>query len=181
MENNIKNSNVVESSVMESVSSNAPVRSLQQTIVKGGTTEQLFALMQRAISNNPVEVIVTPRVDKGANAYYWVGVRFENRELDFKLPVNKEIKDYILAYLRRGNVELPKVTDFEPEAGIVDINQWLLDHETEHTGFAMHKAEQVRMGDDKNYLKLRLTFPFGKIIYPSTEVEDILSLIMQVA
>lgn len=181
MENNIKNSNVVESSVMESVSSNAPVRALQQTIVKGGTTEQLFALMQRAISNNPVEIIVTPRVDKGANAYYWVGVRFENRELDFKLPVNKEIKDYILAYLRRGNVELPEVTDFEPEAGIVDVNQWILDHEKEHTGFAMHKAEQVRMGDDKNYLKLRLTFPFGKIIYPSTEVEDILSLIMQVA
>lgn len=177
----IKNSHVAESSVMESVSSNAPVRALQQTIVKGGTTEQLFALMQRAISSNPVEVIVTPRVDKGANAYYWVGVRFENRELDFKLPVNKEIKDYILAYLRRGNVELPKVNDFEPEAGIVDINQWLLYHETEHTGFAMHKDEQVRMSDDKNYLKLRLKFPFGKIIYPATAVEDILSLIMQVA
>ena len=177
----VKDLNVETSSVMETVSSNAPVRALQQTIVKGGTTEQLFALMQRAIEKRPTAVIVTPRVDKGANAYYWVGVRFENRELDFKLPVNKEIKDYILAYLRRGNVELPKVNDFEPEAGIVDINQWLLDHETEHTGFAMHKDEQVRMGDNKNYLKLRLKFPFGKIIYPSTEVEDILSLIMQVA
>ena len=177
----INTTSMVNSTEMTSVSSNTPAQALQQTIVKGGTTEQLFALMQRAISNNPVEVIVTPRVDKGANAYYWVGVRFENRELDFKLPVNKEIKDYILAYLRRGNVELPKVTDFEPEAGIVDINQWLLDHETEHTGFAMHKDEQVRMGDNKNYLKLRLKFPFGKIIYPSTEVEDILSLIMRVA
>lgn len=181
MANSINTTSMVNSTEMTSESSNAPVRALKQTVVKGGTTEQLFALMQRAISNNPVEVIVTPRVDKGANAYYWVGVRFENRELDFKLPVNKQIKDYILAYLRRGNVELPKVTDFEPEAGIVDINQWLLDHETEHTGFAMHKDEQVRMGDNKNYLKLRLKFPFGKIIYPAAEVEDILSLIMQVA
>ena len=180
MENVIKNSHVAESSVMETVSSNAPVRALQQTIVKGGTTEQLFALMQRAISNNPVEVIVTPRVDKGANAYYWVGVRFENRELDFKLPVNKQIKDYIFAYLRRSNVELPTVTDFEPEA-VADSNQWLLDHETEHSKYAMYKDEQVRMGDEKNYLKLRLKFPFGKIIYPATAVEDVLSLIMQEA
>lgn len=176
----INTTSMVNSTEMTSVSSNAPVRALQQTIVKGGTTEQLFALMQRAISNNPVEIIVTPRVDKGANAYYWVGVRFENRELDFKLPVNKQIKDYILAYLRRSNVELPTVTNFEPET-VADANQWLLDHETEHTGFAMHKDEQVRMGDDKNYLKLRLKFPFGKIIYPATAVEDILSLIMQVA
>lgn len=180
MEKFVKNTNST-SSEMASVSSNSTVMSLQQTIVKGGTTEQLFALMQRAISNNPVEIIVTPRVDKGANAYYWVGVRFENRELDFKLPVNNQIKDYILAYLRRGNVGLPEVTDFEPEAGIEDMNQWLVNHEIEHTDFAMHKDEQVRMGDDKNYLKLRLKFPFGKIIYPAAEVEDILSLIMQVA
>ena len=95
-------SNSVNSSEMTSVSanSNAPVKALQQTIVKGGTTEKLFALMQRAIEKRPTAVIVTPRVDKGSNAYYWVGVRFENRELDFKLPVNKQIRDYILAYLR---------------------------------------------------------------------------------
>jgi hypothetical protein len=180
MENIVKNTNST-SSLMESVSANAPVRALQQTIVKGGTTEQLFALMQRAISNNPVEVIVTPRVDKGSNAYYWVGVRFESRELDFKLPVNQQIKDYILSYLRRGNVALPEVTDFEPEAGIVDVNQWILDHEAEHEKYAMHKDEQVSMSNGKNYLKLRLKYHFGKIIYPAAEVEDILSLIMQVA
>lgn len=162
-------------------SSNSTTKALQQTIVKGGTTEQLFTLMQRAISNSPVEIIVTPRVDKGSNAYYWVGVRFENKELDFKLPVNQQIKAYILAYLRRGNVALPEVTDFEPETGIVDMNHWLLDHEAEHEKYAMHKDEQVRLSDGKNYLKLRLKYHFGKIIYPSTEVEDILSLIMQVA
>ena len=175
-------SNSVNSSEMTSVSanSNAPVKALQQTIVKGGTTEKLFALMQGAIERKPVDVIVTPRVDKGANAYYWVGVRFENRELDFKLPVNQQIKDYILAYLRRSNVELPTITDFEPEA-VEDVNQWLLDHETEHGKYAMHKDEQVHMGDEKNYLKLRLQFPFGKIIYPATAVEDVLSLIMQEA
>ena len=167
MKNNIKNSHVAESSVMESA--NAPAMALHQTIVKGGTTEKLFALMQGAIERKPVDVIVTPRVDKGANAYYWVGVRFENRELDFKLPVNQQIKDYILAYLRRSNVALPEVTDFEPEA-VADSNQWLLDHETEHSKYAM-----------QNYLKLRLKFPFGKIIYPATAVEDVLSLIMQEA
>lgn len=175
-----KNSNVETSSVMESVSSNAPAMALQQTVVKGGTTDKLFALMQRAIEKKPDAVIVTPRVDKGSNAYYWVGVRFENRELDFKLPVNQQIKDYILAYLRRSNVALPEVTDFEPEA-VADSNQWLLYHETEHSRFAMHKDEQVHMGDEKNYLKLRLQFPFGKIIYPATAVEDVLSLIMQEA
>lgn len=171
---------ITNSSEMTSVSSNAPAMALHQTIVKGGTTEKLFALMQGAIERKPVDVIVTPRVDKGANAYYWVGVRFENRELDFKLPVNQQIKDYILAYLRRSNVALPEVTDFEPEA-VADSNQWLLDHETEHSRFAMHKDEQVHMGDEKNYLKLRLKFPFGKIIYPATAVEDVLSLIMQEA
>lgn len=173
-------SNVATSSVMETVSSNAPAMALQQTIVKGGTTDKLFALMQRAIEKKPDAVIVTPRVDRASNAYYWVGVRFENRELDFKLPINQQIKDYILAYLRRSNVELPTVTDFEPEA-VADSNQWLLDHETEHSRFAMHKDEQVHMGDERNYLKLRLKFPFGKIIYPATAVEDVLSLIMQEA
>lgn len=180
MKNLVKKSNVETSSVMESASSNAPTMALQQTIVKGGTTDKLFALMRRAIEKRPTAVIVTPRVDKGSNAYYWVGVRFENRELDFKLPVNQQIKDYILAYLRRSNVALPEVTDFEPEA-VADSNQWLLDHETEHSRFAMHKDEQVHMGDEKNYLKLRLQFPFGKIIYPATAVEDVLSLIMQEA
>lgn len=165
---------------MTSESANVPAMALQQTVVKGGTTEKLFALMHRAIEKKPTDVIVTPRVDKGSNAYYWVGVRFENKELDFKLPVNQQIRDYILAYLRRGNVALPEVTDFEPEA-VEDSNQWLLDHETEHSKFAMRKDEQVCMADNKNYLKLRLKFPVGKIIYPAVEVEDILSLIMQVA
>lgn len=176
METNV----IANSSVMETVSSNAQAMALQQTIVKGGTTEKLFALMHRAIEKKPTAVIVTPQVDKGANAYYWVGVRFENRELDFKLPVNKQIKNYILAYLRRSNVELPTVTDFELEA-VADSNQWLLDHENEHGKYAMHKDEQVHMGDERNYLKLRLKFPFGKIIYPATAVEDVLSLIMQEA
>ena len=176
METNV----IANSSVMETVSSNAQAMALQQTIVKGGTTEKLFALMHRAIEKKPTAVIVTPQVDKGANAYYWVGVRFENRELDFKLPVNKQIKNYILAYLRRSNVELPTVTDFELEA-VADSNQWLLDHENEHGKYAMHKDEQVHMGDERNYLKLRLQFPFGKIIYPATAVEDVLSLIMQEA
>ena len=94
--------------------------------------------------------------------------------------MNQQIKDYILAYLRRSNVALPEVTDFEPEA-VADANQWLLDHETEHGKYAMHKDEQVHMGDERNYLKLRLQFPFGKIIYPATAVEDVLSLIMQEA
>lgn len=176
----IKTTSLVNSTEMTSVSSNAPATALQQTIVKGGTTEKLFALMQRAIEKKPDAVIVTPRVDRASNAYYWVGVRFENRELDFKLPVNKQIKDYILAYLRRSNVKLPEVTDFQPEA-VEDSNQWLLDHETEHGKYAMHEDEQVHMGDEKNYLKLRLQFPFGKIIYPATAVEDVLSLIMQEA
>ena len=176
METNV----IANSSVMETVSSNAQAMALQQTIVKGGTTEKLFALMQRAIEKKPDAVIVTPRVDRASNAYYWVGVRFENRELDFKLPVNKQIKNYILAYLRRSNVELPTVTDFELEA-VADSNQWLLDHENEHGKYAMHKDEQVHMGDERNYLKLRLKFPFGKIIYPATAVEDVLSLIMQEA
>lgn len=165
---------------MTSVSANTPVKTLRQTIVKGGTTEQLFALMQRAIEKKPDAVIVTPRVDKGSNAYYWIGVRFKNRELDFKLPINKQIRDYILAYLRRNNVGLPEVTDFNPET-VADSNQWLLDHETEHSKYAMHKDEQVHMSNEKNYLKLRLKFPFGKIIYPATAVEDVFSVIMQEA
>lgn len=178
---NINDSNVANSSVMNSASSNSTATTLRQTIVKGGTTQQLFTLMSRAMANNPVDVIVTPRVDKGSNAYYWVGVRFENRELDFKLPMNRQIRAYILAYLRRGNVELPKVTDFEPETGIMDMGQWILDHEAEHEKFAIHKDEHVSMAGGKNYLKVRLRYHFGKIIYPATEVEDILSLIMRVA
>ena len=171
-------SNSVNSSVMESVSATAAT--IRQTVVKGGTTKQLFTLMSRAMASKPIDVIVTPRVDKGSNAYYWIGVRFENRELDFKLPVNKQIRDYILAYLRRSSVELPTVTDFEPEA-VTDASQWILEHEAEHEKYAIHKDEQVSMADEKNYLRVRLRYHFGKIIYPAVEVEDILSLIMQVA
>ena len=154
---------------------------LCHTTVKSDNNEELFNLVKRAISMQSVKIIITPRVDVASNAYYWIGVRFENRELDFKLGVNSEIRSYIRAYLVGGNHnELPKVTNYQPD-NVSDVETWLSDNLNFHANGAIKSEEIISMRDGTDYQYKQLTLINGKIIYPATKLDDVLSLFIQTA
>ena len=148
----------------------------RQITVKGRNNQELFQILHDAISKKPVQVIATPRIDVAGNAYYWLGVRFDRFELDFKLQINQQITDYIFSYLK-GEENLPNVINFIPETPNVDLSQWLRMHAVPHFTSIIKSTEELQMGGDKNYLVKKLIFRNGKFIYPAVEVEDILSLI----
>ena len=153
----------------------APV--LHQTIVKANSNEELFNLLKRAIGKNPTRVIITPRVDVAQNAYYWIGVRFGNKELDFKLAVNEEIKSYLRAYMVGTEIDsLPEVANFEPEQ-VEDVQEWLTNNMGFHKSGALKTEELLTMRDGVNYLHNKYTLMRGRIYYPSTKVDDVLSLV----
>ena len=150
---------------------------LRQTIVKANSNEELFNLLKRAIGKNPTRVIITPRVDVAQNAYYWIGVRFGNRELDFKLAVNEEIKSYLRDYMVGIQIgDLPEVTNFKPEQ-VEDVQEWLTNNMGFHKLGALKTEELLTMRDGVNYLYSKYTLMRGRIYYPSTKVDDVLSLV----
>ena len=150
---------------------------VRQIIVKGRNNQELFQILQNSIIKESVQVIASPRIDVAGNAYYWLGVRFDRFELDFKLLVNQQIMNYIFSYLK-GDEELPDVTDFTPEIPKIELSQWIREHEHKHFTLTAKCKEELQIGEGKNYLVRKLVFQNGKFIYPSMEVEDILSLIM---
>ena len=149
---------------------------ISQTVVKSQNNEELFNLIDEARKRNYVQLIITPRVDAGRNPYYWVGLRHEMFDLDFKLLINEEIKAYILAYLR-GDEELPTVTNFLPQETNVSFEEWIQEHMATHNPFATAFRDEVSMGMDAYYHSKKLIFRNGKIIYPGVKLDDILSLI----
>ena len=150
---------------------------LRQIAVKAQSNEALFKLIGQAISRKPVQVIVTPRVDKGGYPYYWIGVRFDYQELNFKLQVTEQIMDYILAYLK-GDSELPTVTEFNPTEKVENIAEWLRGHEVKHIGSSLYNKEEIALKEGSNYLTRKFVYPNGKVNYPSVKCEDILSIIL---
>ena len=150
---------------------------IRQVTVKAQTNEALFKLVEQAIDRKPVQVIVTPRIDVVGHAYYWMGVRFDRQELNFKLKINEQIGNYILAYLK-GDEPLPTVTEFEPTKTVENAEEWLLQHEAYHSKSAISFKEELAMRGDVNYLTTKLVFMNGKINYPSTKCEDVLSIIL---
>ena len=149
---------------------------VRQITVKGRNNQELFNILQDAISKKPIQVIASPRIDVAGNAYYWLGVRFDRFELDFKLSVNPQIMDYIFSYLK-GEENLPEVTDLAPFAPEMGLSQWVKEHERQHLTSFVKIKEELQMVDNKNYLTTKFVYRNGKLIYPSVEVEDILSLI----
>lgn len=150
---------------------------LRQVTVKGQSNEALFKLIEKAVKESPVQVIVTPRIDAGNYPYYWIGVRFDRQELNFKLLVNDQIVNFILAYLK-GDEPLPTVTDFKPTSTVADSEEWLFKHQSSHSQSAISCKEELVMRDDVSYLTTKLNFMNGKVIYPSTKCEDVLSIIL---
>lgn len=150
---------------------------LRQIAVKAQSNEALFKLIEQAISRKPVQVIVTPRVDVGGYPYYWIGVRFDYRELNFKLQVTEQIMDYILAYLK-GDEQLPTVTDFNPTEKVENVGEWLRSHEVKHIYSALYNKEELSLREGTNYLTKKFVYPHGKINYPSIKCDDALSLLL---
>lgn len=150
---------------------------LRQVTVKAQSNEALFKLIEQAINRRPVQVIVTPRIDVAGLPYYWIGVRFDYQELNFKLQVNDQITKYILAYLK-GEKELPTVTEYEPTEKIEDVDGWLMEHEMKHYRHSISFREEINLREGVNYLTKKLIFINGKINYPSTKCDDVLSIIL---
>lgn len=150
---------------------------LRQVTVKAESNKSLLKLIQQAIERKPIQVIVTPRVDVVGHPYYWIGIRFDIQELNFKLQVNQQIMDYILAYLK-GDETLPAVTEFEASEKIENVSDWLSDHEIVHSRSAISSKEEVVMKEEVSYLTTKLSFMNGKISYPSIKIEDVLSVVM---
>jgi len=150
---------------------------LHQVTVKAQSNEALFKLISQAIERKPVQIIVTPRVDRGNYPYYWVGIRFDIHELDFKLLVNNEIINFIHAYLK-GDEELPIVTEFNPTEKVENVNEWLQRHEAAHIFSSLSdKEELVMTTDGVSYLTRKFVYKNGKLYYPSIKFDDALNVI----
>lgn len=171
---NTQNSNI--NSVVANVSVENNTNLLRQITAKAKSNEALFKLIEQAISRKPVQLIVTPRVDVGGYPYYWIGVRFDYRELNFKLLRSNQIGYFILAYLR-GDDTLPEVTEFTPTEKIEDAQEWLYWHHDVHSAGSISCREEISMQDGVNYITKKLIFKNGKINYPSTKCDDVLSLL----
>lgn len=150
---------------------------LRQITVKAQSNQALFKLIEQAIERKPVQVIVTPRIDAGGYPYYWIGVRFDYQELNFKLQVTEQIMDYILAYLK-GDEQLPTVTDFNPTEKVQNVDDWQRSHEGKHACSALYGKEELSLREGMNYLTRKLVYPHGKVNYPSVKCEDVLSIIL---
>ena len=151
---------------------------MRQIRVKALSNAALFELLKKALQDSDVtETIITPRIDKSGYGYYWIGVRRGITELDFKLVINQQIIDFVLAYL--AGEELPDVTKFDPDERLTsqeECEQWLEKHRDSHMGKHLSCREEIKMSGTDNYLALKVIFKRGKIIYPATKIEDVLSL-----
>ena len=88
---------------------------MRQVVIKPRSAEEAFNIIKKAVTNEKtVQMIVTPRVDKGRKAYFYVGIRIDRQEVDFKLPVNRETRQYLLSYMN-GETTLPEISNYEPD------------------------------------------------------------------
>ena len=100
----------------------------QRLELKNMSTEKIISIIRVAATNyDDTSLILTPRIDQSGQAYYWTGLRYGGcTELDFKLPLNKEIEAFILCFLLKGKdghnlAAIPHVPSF----GILSRSQRL--------------------------------------------------------
>ena len=151
---------------------NTSVQFRKVATVKAQSNEALFKLIEQAISRKPVQIIVTPRVDRGGYPYYWVIIRFDLQELHFKLQVNDQIMNFILAYLK-GEESLPTVTEFEATEKIENAEDWLFEHEVIITRAGISVKEELSMKDNVNYLIRKGIFINGRINFPPIKFDNV--------
>lgn len=172
-----KNNNRLFHATLEEAlaSLNAPFLN-RQVRVKPRTVEEAFGIIKNAVAlEKPVQMIISPRVDMACKAYYYIGVRFDREEVDFKLPVNAEIEDFIIRYMI-GEDSLPEVQDLTP-ATVEAEDDWFAELDTRLKSFDVHGKEELEMTDKANYLKVVYKMRRGKITISKGKVESIVSLL----
>ena len=164
---NSENSNVTKTSFLA-----------RQIVAKPRTTAEAFKILTDAINaNKAVQLIVSPRVDVANKAYFYTGVRFDVQEIDMKLPVSREMQDYVLQYMS-GAENLPEVNNFEAET-VEPENQaeWFLSLEKKVMNLNGIRREQVEITDGANYLKVNYKMEKGKISISKGTVDNLLQLL----
>lgn len=171
----IKNAATAQKNGSSAEMSNASF-ALRQVTVRAQNTEEYFRILHQAVTSKDIRLIVTPWTDKDSNPYYWLGVRVEDVELDFKMMLNDEIEKFILAFLK--GEELPEVTDFSSKP-VEDRDKWLDGHMKKYRPLAdkVHEKLEKSERNGKHYHSKKLLFPHGKIAYHGKEVQDILSIL----
>ena len=84
--------------------------------MKFDTNAKMVRTLTAAVSKGIDKLILTPRVDVAGCGYVWLGIRKGRIELDGKLLLNRQIGEYLLAYLQ--GTELPEITDFDSDREI---------------------------------------------------------------
>lgn len=150
----------------------------RQIVAKPRTTAEAFKIITDAIkTEKPVQLIISPRVDIANKAYFYTGVRFDVQEIDMKLPVSREMQDYVLQYMS-GAENLPEVNNFEAET-VEPENQaeWFLSLEKRVMDLNGIRREQVEITDDANYIKVNYKMEKGKVSISKGTVDNLLQLL----
>lgn len=72
--------------------------------MKFDTNAKMVRTLTAAVSKGIDKLILTPRVDVAGCGYVWLGIRKGRIELDGKLLLNRQIGEYLLAYLQGDRV-----------------------------------------------------------------------------
>ena len=144
--------------------------------LRGMNNDEAFDVVRRAVENGKVlRMLVTPGVDKNNCPYYWIGLRYGINEIVFKLLVNEEIENYIIAFLE-GDEAMPEVTSCVPDTVTGSKADWLEEHKMMQSLHAESSNEVMTISNGRNFLCTKLKFKNGKISY-SEEFSDILSFL----
>lgn len=151
---------------------------MRQVVIKPRSAEEAFNIIKKAVANEKtVQMIVTPRIDRGRKAYFYVGIRIDRQEVDFKFPVNRETRQYLLSYMN-GETPLPEISNYEPETVTsADEAGWFDTLEDQLLDMKLVGKEKLEITDGANYLKVSYKMKNGKITFDKGVVEDIFALI----
>lgn len=151
---------------------------MRQVVLKPRTAKEAVEILKDAIAKDQnLQLIVTPRVDKGRKAYFYIGVRKDRQEVDFKLPVSRDTRNYVLAYLN-GEQSLPEINSFDPETvASADEAAWVETIEDQLREMNAVGKERVEMTDDASYLKVTYKMRNGKVSFDKGVVESLFALL----
>ena len=140
--------------------------SYQRLTLKGMDSQSLINLIRQASTNfSDTSLIITPRIDKSGQAYYWTGLRYGNTELDFALLLNREIEAFILCFLLKGKDGLVDISNYSPDPTMTRNINWLQSHMYRHLEYAQQTRDFIRYSRGRTFQNKKLTFPFGSIVY----------------
>lgn len=148
----------------------------QRLTLKGMDNQSLIHLIRQASTNFPdTSLIVTPRIDQSGQAYYWVGLRYGNTELDFALLLNREIEQMILCFLIKGRDGMTDNSSYSPDPTMTRGINWLQSHMYRHLEYSQQTQDYIRYSNGRTFQNKKLTFLHGSIVY-SQEIESVFPL-----